>query len=177
MRAATHPVTANTPTSAPCAPDCDAPSLPPVLVGALMRHHRTLAGLSMQTAADIVKTSAGRIGNLERARLPLPATTARILLTAYGTPIRETEQAHTLLTPPCHQHRLDDLDLNPSQVWLDALAAGSKSVLIYSTGPLPAPPCALPAPAAPGRRTAPPHQPDRRSPHGRTPTDQTRGSS
>ncbi|MFE1405452.1 helix-turn-helix domain-containing protein [Streptomyces sp. NPDC058770] len=62
------------------------PPLPPILVGTLLRHRRTLAGLSMQTAADTVKTSAGRIGNLERARLPLPATTARILLTAYGTP-------------------------------------------------------------------------------------------
>ncbi|MEU9761800.1 helix-turn-helix transcriptional regulator [Streptomyces sp. NPDC047987] len=106
VRAATHPVTANTPTSAPCAPECDASSLPPVLVGTLLRHRRTLAGLSMQTAADIVETSAGRISDLERARLPLPASTARILLTAYGTPTCETEQAHTLLTRPCDEPQL-----------------------------------------------------------------------
>ncbi|MFF3730748.1 helix-turn-helix domain-containing protein [Streptomyces sp. NPDC002476] len=150
-------MTTNTPTSAPCAPDCDAPSLPPVLVGALMRHHRTLAGLSMQTAADIVETSASRISDLERARLPLPASTARILLTAYGTPVREIREALTFLARSGHQHRLDDFTL--SQVWLDALAAGSQSALVYSTDPLTPPSlalAALPAPAASDRRKAPP---------------------
>ncbi|WP_093802099.1 Scr1 family TA system antitoxin-like transcriptional regulator [Streptomyces sp. Wb2n-11] len=150
-------MTTGTPVPSPCAPHCSTPSLPPFLVGALMRHHRTRAGLSCQKAGDVVGASAGRIGELEKARCPVSATTARSLLTSYGAPACEVQQALALLAHVGHQHQLDDF--TPSQVWLDALRASSRSVLVYSAGPLPASlltPAASPRPAAPGQRPAAP---------------------
>ncbi|MFF4205637.1 helix-turn-helix domain-containing protein [Streptomyces sp. NPDC001668] len=145
--------------SPPCAPQCDIPSLPPVLVGALMRRFRRLAGLSVQQAANIIGASATRIRALEEARAPMSAATASALLGAYEAPDHEAQEARSLLTHPGHQHRLDGFSL--SKVWVDALKASARAALVYSAGPLPASLLPLPdrpAPASPGRRTASSHR-------------------
>ncbi|GHE11989.1 helix-turn-helix domain-containing protein [Streptomyces alanosinicus] len=142
----------------PCAPQCAIPSLPRVLVGALMRRYRTRAGLSDQQAADIVKASASRIRALELARAPMSAAIAGALLGAYGAPDREVQEARALLTHPGHQHHLDGFA--PSGAWVDALQASARAALVYSAGPLPASLLPLPDPPAsanPGRRQASSH--------------------
>ncbi|WP_063834512.1 helix-turn-helix domain-containing protein [Streptomyces sp. NRRL F-5527] len=152
-------MTTDTLASPPCAPQCDVPSLPPVVVGALMRLYRTRAGLSGQQAADIIGTSSSRIGALEQARAPISATTAAALLGAYGAPDREVQEARALLTHPGHQHSLDGFA--PSEAWVEALQASARYALVYSAGPLPAsllPLTDKPALAAPGRRPASSHR-------------------
>lgn len=142
-----------------CAHRCDIPSLPPVLVGALMRRFRRLAGLSDQQAANIIGASATRIRALEEARAPMSSATAGALLGAFEAPDHEAQEARSLLTHPGHQHRLDGFPLPP--VWVDALAASARAALVYSSGPLPASLLPLPdrtAPANPGQRTASSHR-------------------
>ncbi|MGW2652164.1 helix-turn-helix domain-containing protein [Streptomyces sp. NPDC001478] len=117
----------------PCAPRCAIPSLPSVLVGALLRHHRTRAGLSLQKAGQSVRESSGRIGAAETAGLRLPAARVRALLDLYGTPASTVQHALRLVTHPDHQHRIDHVA--PPQVWVDALVAGCRSVLVYSSDP------------------------------------------
>lgn len=142
------------PPSSPCAPQCDVPSLPPVLVGALMRHYRTQAGQSSQRAADVIGASASRIGAMEKARAPLATATTRALLDAFGAPAHEVQEALALLTRPGHQHHLDDFAA--SEAWHNALRASARSAVVFSTGlpgtslPLPK----RPAAAASGRQPA-----------------------
>lgn len=126
-------MTTSTPASVPCAPSCDAPSLPPVLVGALLRHRRTRAGLSQLKAGLTIGTSASRISALETARTALPVSVAHALLDAYGTPALEIRQALALLAHSDHQHRIHGFA--PSPAWVDALIAGSRSVHVYSADP------------------------------------------
>ncbi|EFE72320.1 predicted protein [Streptomyces viridosporus ATCC 14672] len=83
---------ASTAASVPCGPSCDALPLPPVLVGALMCHHRTRAGLSLQKAGNVIESSASRISALETARTALPVSSAHALLDAYGTPAHKIRQ-------------------------------------------------------------------------------------
>ncbi|MFF7115528.1 helix-turn-helix domain-containing protein [Streptomyces albogriseolus] len=151
-------MTTNTPAAAPCAPSCDAPSLPPVLVGALMRHHRRRAGLSQMKAGHIIETSASRISALETARTALTVSTAHALLDAYGTPAPEIRQALALLAHPGHQHRIQGF--TPFPAWMDALIAGSRSVHVYSADPaslsLFSPAVPGHAPGAPGGRPSTP---------------------
>lgn len=138
-----------------CAPPCDTPSLPLVLVAALMRHHRRRAGLNARQAADTIGTSASRIGSLERAQPPMSAATASAVLTAYGTPAREAEQARELLARPGHRHHLDTFV--PSRGWMEALRTGARRALIYSADPVPAwflPPSDERARTSPGGRPA-----------------------
>ncbi|MGX5184994.1 helix-turn-helix domain-containing protein [Streptomyces avermitilis] len=152
-------MTIDTPASPPCAPQCDVPSLPHVLVGALMRLYRTRAGKSGRQAADIIGASSSRIGALEQARAPISATTAAALLGASGAPDREVQEARALLTHPGHQHSLDGFA--PSEAWAEALQASARYALVYSAGPLPAsllPLSDRPALAAPGRRPASSHR-------------------
>ncbi|MFJ4741187.1 helix-turn-helix domain-containing protein [Streptomyces sp. NPDC088775] len=137
----------------PCAPRCVIPSLPSVLVGALLRHHRTRAGLSLQEAGRAGGESAGRIGAAETAGLWLPAACVRALLELYGTPAPTVQHALRLVTHPGHQHRIDQVA--PPQVWVDALVAGCRSVVVYSAdaGALTLlAPAASPAPGAGTRR-------------------------
>ncbi|MER5549539.1 helix-turn-helix transcriptional regulator [Streptomyces sp. NPDC002589] len=141
-----------------CAPRCDIPSLPPVLVGALLRRYRTRAGLSRQQAADIIGASSSRISTLEKAPSPMSAATVGALLDAYGAPDREVQEALALLTYPGHKHRLDGFA--PSKVWVDTLKDSARAALVYSAGPLPASLLPLPdrpAPANPGRRPTSAH--------------------
>ncbi|MEU1076230.1 MULTISPECIES: helix-turn-helix transcriptional regulator [unclassified Streptomyces] len=150
-------MTTSTPAPVPCAPSCDAPSLPPVLVGALMRHYRTRAGLSQMKAGHILETSASRISALETARTALPVSIAHALLDAYGTPAPETRQALALLAYPNHQHRIHGFA--PSRAWVDALIAGSRSVHVYSADPASLSlfsPAASPAQGAQGSRPSTP---------------------
>lgn len=152
-------MTTGTLASPPCAPQCDVPSLPPVLVGTLMRCYRTRAGLSGQQAADIIGASSSKISALEKASAPMSATTASALLDAYGAPGREVQEACALLTRPGHQHSLDGFA--PSEAWGEALKASARSALVCSAGPVPASLLPLPdrpAAAAPGRRPASSHR-------------------
>ncbi|MEW2497491.1 helix-turn-helix transcriptional regulator [Streptomyces nodosus] len=145
-------MTTSAPASVPCGPSCDTPSLPPVLVGALMRHHRTRARLSQLKAGNIIETSASRISALEMARTALPVSSAQALLDAYGTPAHEIRQALALLAHSDHQHRIDHFA--PSPVWVDALIAGCRSVHVYSDDPTSLSlisPAASPTPDSPGR--------------------------
>ncbi|MET9778930.1 helix-turn-helix transcriptional regulator [Streptomyces sp. NPDC006367] len=141
----------------PCEPDCDAPSLPPVLVGALMRHYRTRAGLSLRKAGTVVHASPSQIGALEKAQRALSDTSVRALLDAYDTPVHEIQQALTLLAHPEHQHRIDFFTASPA--WGDALTAGSHSLHVYSASPASLSlfsSASSPAPGAPGRSLAAP---------------------
>lgn len=152
-------MTTSTPASVPCGPSCDAPSLPPVLVGALMRHHRTRAGLGLQKAGNIIESSASRIIALETARAALPISSAHALLDAYCAPAHEIRQALALLAHPDHQHRIDHFA--PSPAWVDALIAGSRSVHVYSADPASLSlfsPATSPTPGATGRRPSAPGQ-------------------
>ncbi|MCQ1577135.1 helix-turn-helix domain-containing protein [Streptomyces parvus] len=152
-------MTTSTPASVPCAPSCDAPSLPPVLVGALMRHHRTRAGLSQMKAGHIIESSASRISDLETARTVLPVSSAHALLNAYGTPAPEIRQALALLALPDHQHRIDCFA--PTPAWVDALIAGSRSVHVYSADPASLShfsPASSPALGVPGGRPSTPRR-------------------
>ncbi|MFF9785734.1 helix-turn-helix domain-containing protein [Streptomyces nigrescens] len=126
-------MTASTPASMLCAPRCGIPSLPPVLVGALMRHHRTRAGLSLQKAGHSIEESASRIGAAETAGLWLPAARVRALLDLYGTPAPAVQHALKMVAHPSHQHRIDQIA--QPQVWVDALVAGCRSVLVYTADP------------------------------------------
>lgn len=125
--------TASSPASPPCAPHCDIPSLPPVLVGALLRHHRTRAGLSLQKAGHAAGESASRIGSSETAGLRLPAARVRALLDLYGTSGSAIQHALEMVPLAGHQHRIDLIA--PPQAWVDALVAGSRSVLVYTADP------------------------------------------
>ncbi|MEV5279808.1 helix-turn-helix domain-containing protein [Streptomyces sp. NPDC006692] len=125
--------TASSPASPPCAPPCHIPSLPPVLVGALLRHHRTRAGLSLQNAAHATGESASRIGAAETAGLRLSGARVRALLDLYGTPAPAIQHALKMVTLAGHQHRIDLIA--PPQAWVDALVAGSRSVLVYTADP------------------------------------------
>lgn len=150
-------MTTSTPASMPCGPSCDAPSLPPVLVGALMRHHRTRAGLSQSQAGHIIESSASRISALETARTVLPVASAHALLNAYGAPAHDIRQALTLLAHPDHQHRIDRFA--PYPAWVDALIAGSRSVHVYTAEPASLSllsPATSSTPGATGRRPAVP---------------------
>lgn len=150
-------MTTNTPASVLCGPTCDTPSLPPVLVGALMRHHRTRAGLSQLKAGHIIKSSASRISALETARTVLPVSSAHTLLNAYGAPAHEIRQALALLARPDHQHRIDHF--TPYPAWVDALIAGSRSVHVYTADPASLSllsPATSPTPGAASRRPATP---------------------
>jgi transcriptional regulator with XRE-family HTH domain len=150
-------MTTSMPASVPCGPSCDAPSLPPVLVGALLRHRRTRAGLSQEKAGHIIETSASRISALETAQTALPVSIAHALLEAYGTPAPEIRQALALLAHPDHQHRIHGFA--PSPAWVDALIAGSRSVHVYSADPVSLSlfsPAASPAHGTPGGRPSTP---------------------
>ncbi|MGW0603988.1 helix-turn-helix domain-containing protein [Streptomyces sp. NPDC002640] len=125
--------TPSSPASTPCAPPCDIPSLPPVLVGALLRHHRTRAGLSLQNAGHATGESVGRIGAAETAGLRLPTARVRALLDLYGTPGPVIQHALKMVTLAGHQHRIDLIA--PPQAWADALVAGFRSVLVYTADP------------------------------------------
>ncbi|MFB7597614.1 helix-turn-helix domain-containing protein [Streptomyces sp. NPDC056160] len=134
-------------------PYCDAPSLSPLLVGALMRHYRTRAGLTLQQASNLVGISSSRIKDLETARVAVPVTSARTLLDVYGAPAHEIRRALALLARPGHRHQIDDVTSSPA--WVEALVAGSRSVHAYGTDP--ASLCSLaasPASGPTGRRPA-----------------------
>ncbi|MGC5264035.1 hypothetical protein ACPXCO_23755 [Streptomyces cyaneofuscatus] len=139
----------------PCASRCVVPSLPLVLAGALMRHHRTRAGLSLQKASSAVQEPASRIGAAETAGQALPGVSVRALLDSYGAPASAIQYALSLVTHPGHLHHIDQIA--PRQAWVDALVAGCRSVLVYSADPgaltLLAP-TASPAPGAAARGPA-----------------------
>ncbi|MGW3930869.1 hypothetical protein ACWECC_22620 [Streptomyces microflavus] len=132
--------------------------MPLVLAGALMRHHRTRAGLSLQKASSAVQEPASRIGAAETAGLALPGVSVRALLDSYGAPASAIQYALslvTLVTHPGHLHHIDQIA--PRQAWVDALVAGCRSVHVYSADPealtLLAP-TASPAPGAAPRQPA-----------------------
>ncbi|MFI2791105.1 helix-turn-helix domain-containing protein [Kitasatospora sp. NPDC018614] len=104
-----------------------------MLVGALLRHHRTRAGLSLQNAGHATGESASRIGAAETAGLRLSGARVRALLDLYGTPAPAIQHALKMVTLAGHLHRID-LIASP-QTWMDALVAGSRSVLVYTADP------------------------------------------
>ncbi|MFE8941101.1 helix-turn-helix domain-containing protein [Streptomyces sp. NPDC007872] len=111
-------------------PRCFIPSLPPVLIGALLRHHRKRTRLNLQKASAAVEVPASRIGAAERAQLPLPIAGVRALLDLYNTPDREAQQVLALMEQVGHQHWLDQITL--PRTWVDALVAGCRSIHVYS---------------------------------------------
>ncbi|MEU8544803.1 hypothetical protein AB0C52_33200 [Streptomyces sp. NPDC048717] len=125
-------MTTRPPASAPCAPRCDVRSLPHLLAGALMRHRRNLAGLSLkQTQTSAI--SAERISEAEAGRYVPLQRHVHTLLRTYDTPAHEAEQVLAFLSLPAHEHRIDNALIQPP--WVEALTGGSRSVHVYCADP------------------------------------------
>lgn len=120
---------------AACAPACEVPPLPSVLVSVLLRYYHERYDLNAgRVQADRASLDLG--GNWLGPIRPPGAAAAAALLEDYGASASDVEQAHALLTGPGHQHQLTGFTLTGA--WLDALKGSARSAVIYYRGgPLP----------------------------------------
>ncbi|MEV7157073.1 helix-turn-helix transcriptional regulator [Streptomyces misionensis] len=124
-------------TSRLCTPPCGYPSIPQLLVGALLRHHRSREGLAIAQAGQLLGIPVSRVRQIELARQLLSERFTRSLLEAYDAPEEEVEQAAALVagSEGVHLHEAGAEPLGRG-AWEAALKGASRETAILTTGPL-----------------------------------------
>ncbi|MEV7157064.1 helix-turn-helix transcriptional regulator [Streptomyces misionensis] len=120
-----------------CTPPCGFPSVSQLLVGALLRHHRSVKGLSVAQAGQLAGIPTSRVSQTELARQLLSERVTRSLLEVYGAPEEEVQYAAALVERNGSDH-VHEAGAEPlgSGAWAAALRGASRETVIFTTGPL-----------------------------------------
>ncbi|MYR55392.1 helix-turn-helix domain-containing protein, partial [Streptomyces sp. SID625] len=111
--------------------------MPRQLVGALLRHHRTLKGLTYLQARVRTQISATRLRETELAQRRLTGPVVRALLRAYGAAEEDVRAIADLVPAPDtgHQHQADG-EILQQGACVQALQAAARTTVFFTTGPL-----------------------------------------